>query len=182
MNLDKAASLLILVLSLAGLVFRVATTRRADAGPGSLSVLSVRRQREIRKAARQFFAEGGWTLAGEPADSIVFTYQLGPRGPLLVLLLLLGVLPGLLALALGRKRLTVTVATHEDAGGSATVVTWSAAAAEPPCRDFALMVRDQEPSPRRTRLPRGAAPPSPRRRRRRSDDATRVTGELPPAL
>ncbi|SRR5579875_857473 len=160
-------SILMLVLTLGGLVFRMATMPRTAGGPGSVSVLSIRQPREIRSAARAFFAEGGWTAAPAPAGSVAFTYQLGPHGPILVFLFALGVLPGLIALALVRKTLTVTVAAREDAGGSATLVSWSAAAAEPPCRDFASMIRSQEPAVTDTKLPRRRQLRSERRRRRR---------------
>lgn len=138
-------SILILVFSLGGLIFRVATAQRAAGGPGSLTVLSIRQPREILWAARQFFAEGGWAPTTRSANNTVFSYDLRPSGPVLVLLLLLGIIPGLLALTIGKKRLTVTVSSDEDDGGSATLVSWSSADSEPACRDFALMIRSQEP-------------------------------------
>jgi hypothetical protein len=139
-------SILILVLTGAGLIARTASARRDAAAKGSLALHSVRGSREILRASRQFFAEGGWTIEPSTADGLTFSYDLRPSRPLLVLLLVFGVIPGLIYLAMSGKSLSVNVKSTRAGSGSATRVSWSnSLACEHACRDFARMIRDQEP-------------------------------------
>jgi hypothetical protein len=125
-------------------------------------VRSIRHSQEILKAARQFFGDGGWTLGTCSMRAETFSYNLRPAGPEVVVLLLLGVLPGLAYLVAGKRRVTVIIASDADGDGSATLVSWSnSGECEQTCRDFASMIRSQEPQ-RSDPRPRG------RIRRRRS--------------
>jgi hypothetical protein len=155
-------SILILILTLGGLIVRGVSTRHDATAPGTLTLHSVRDTREILRAARQFFAEGGWTFLTRSGDAVSFSYELRPSPAPLVLLLLLGVVPGLIYLATARKTLRISVSSTADGAGSATRVSWSNnLACERACRDFAGMIRDQEPE-RRAGRPRRTV----RRRRR----------------
>ena len=107
------------------------------------------------QGARQFFGAGGWTLGTRSMRAETFSYNLRPAGPEVVVLLLLGVLPGLAYLVAGKRRVTVSVAADADADGSATLVSWSnSGECEQTCRDFASMIRSQEPR-RSDARPRG---------------------------
>src|SRR4051812_35627679 len=105
-----------------GVIFQVVSRAKASNVPTSLTVRSVRQPREILKAARQFFGDGGWTLETRSLGAQTFSYTLRPAGPEVVVLLLLGVLPGLVYLVIGKRSVTVIVASDPNGDGSATVV------------------------------------------------------------
>lgn len=139
-------SVLLAALSMVGVIYQVVSRANAWRAPGSLTVRSVRNPREILKAALPFFLEGGWTLRARSTDAETFSYALRPAGPEVLVLLLLGVLPGLLYLLAGRRTVTVIVTSHADGPGSVTLVSWSnSGECEQTCRDFASMIRSQEP-------------------------------------
>jgi hypothetical protein len=155
------------VLTVGGLIMRTVSAGRDSPKAGSLTLHSVRDTREVLRASRQFFTEGGWTLLSRSEDANSFSYELRPSPALLVLLLLLGIVPGLIYLATARTSLRVTVTSTGDGRGSATRIDWNnSVACERACRDFAGMIRDQEPErgshrPRRSvRRPKQAAPDS----------------------
>ena len=150
-----AISALLVVLTMAGVIFQVVSRAKAWRVPGRLTVQSIRNPREILTAARQFVGAGGWTLGTRSMRAETFSYNLRPAGPEVVVLLLLGVLPGLAYLVAGKRRVTVIVAADADGDGSATFVSWSnSGECEQTCRDFASMIRSQEPR-RSDARPRG---------------------------
>jgi len=129
-----------------GLVFQLVSRARAWDAPGSLTIRSVRDAREIRRAARRFFRDGGWSAGTGSAAGDHFSCRLRPAGPEVAALLLLGVLPGLLYLLLGRKTVKVSILAAADDQGSTTLITWSnGGECERVCRGFASMIRNQEP-------------------------------------
>jgi len=141
-----AISVLLVALTMVGVIFQVVTRAKASSVPGSLTVRSVRQPREILQAARQFFGDGGWTLGPRSMGAQTFSYNLRPAGPEVVVLLLLGLLPGLAYLVAGKRTVNVIVASDADGDGSATLVSWSnSSECEQTCRDFASMIRTQEP-------------------------------------
>jgi len=165
-----AIGILIAALSMAALVFQLASRARAWGAPGSLTVRSLREPREIRRAARRFFHDGGWIAGTQTSRAETFSHRLRPAGPEVALLLLLGILPGLLYLLLGRSTVNITVVAEADDRGSTTLVSWSnGGECERACRGFASMIRDQEP----TRRSDSETPRRRRHARTRRDAATR---------
>ena len=107
-------SILMLALTAAGLIARTASSRRKVTPDGQLRLHSVRGAREILRAARQFFGEGGWTLEDRSSGWLAFSYELRPSLVVLVLLVLLGIIPGLVYFALARRTLKLVMSPAWD--------------------------------------------------------------------
>lgn len=163
-------TVLITTLTFGGVVVRLVSALKAAGAPGTLTVRSIREPREILSAAVHFFGNEGWALTAQSAGAESFSYEVRPSRPVAVILLLLGIIPGLVYLIAGRRTLTVTVSSEWDSDRSATLVSWShSGECEQICRDFAWMVRSQEPE---------ASEVEPRRRttRRRRRPSSGVQG------
>ena len=151
-----ALSILIAALSLVGLVAQTVVKARAASAPCRITLHSARDPREIRRAAMQFFTEAGWQAEAQSDGTRTFVLRVRPAGPEVVILLLLGVIPGILYLLLGKQTVRVSVAVRAESNGSMTdpELEQRQRSSSRSVANSLAMIRAQEP-PGPSRLQRG---------------------------
>ena len=107
---------------------------------------SVREPSEILDAVVPFFSSAGWAVASRSRRDVTFASEVsGAKVPVAILLLLIGLLPGILYLLFAKEMATISVSSRVDDDGSITTLTWSEGQGRKSCEAFWRMLEDQEP-------------------------------------
>ena len=140
------------------------------ATPSTIEIWSIREPSEILSAALNYFALNAWTVTTQSREAAVFAREKAPEDPLLILLLLLGIVPGIIYLLIAKRTVTTSVTCRRAANGETSIyLTWSETEwGKPYCLSFAEMITEQEPElPPESEQREDTNPPSQARGRRR---------------
>jgi hypothetical protein len=108
----------IAIVSVALLIFALVAYGVVGDKPYQLDLLVPLPQTTIEQHAFLWFTTAGWTLISSGAGALTFTRRAPPRFAPALSFLLFGVLPSLLYLLVGGRKLTATLLTTAEPGGT----------------------------------------------------------------